>query len=141
MPLRHAMEVRHPSFMMTEYLALARRHEVATVFADSDEYPSFADVTGDFVYARLMRTRAGVRHRLSGTAHRAGPTRRGHGLQAANPPACRASSRRQRRRAARDVFMYFISGAKERAPAAAIATLAALGLRRRRTDRARPAGA
>ncbi len=57
-PLRHAMEVRHPSFMCPEYLALARRHGVATVFADSDDYPSFADATGDFVYARLMRCEA-----------------------------------------------------------------------------------
>ncbi len=53
--LRHAIEVRHPSFMCSEYLAIARRHRAATVFADSDEHPSFADVTGDFVYARLMR--------------------------------------------------------------------------------------
>ena len=59
-PLRHAMDVRHASFMTPEYLALARRHGVATVFADSDEYPSFADLTGDFVYARLMRTEPDV---------------------------------------------------------------------------------
>jgi uncharacterized protein YecE (DUF72 family) len=54
--LRHAMDVRHASFMSTEYLALARRHRVATVFTDSDDYPSFADLTGDFVYVRTMRT-------------------------------------------------------------------------------------
>ena len=54
--LRHAFEVRHDSFMTADYLALAREHGVATVFADTDEHPSFADVTGDFVYARLMRT-------------------------------------------------------------------------------------
>ena len=58
LPLRHAIEVRHPSFMCAEYLALARRHGVATVYADSDDYPSFADVTADFVYARLMRCEA-----------------------------------------------------------------------------------
>ena len=50
------MEVRHASFMVPEYLALARRYGVATVFADSDEYPSFADASADFVYARLMKT-------------------------------------------------------------------------------------
>ena len=54
--LRHAFEVRHDSFMTPDYLALAREHGVATVFADTDEHPSFADVTGDFVYARLRRT-------------------------------------------------------------------------------------
>ncbi|HVR50954.1 MAG TPA: DUF72 domain-containing protein, partial [Pseudorhodoferax sp.] len=56
--LRHVLDVRHPSFMVPAYLALARRHGCATVFADSDKYPSFADVTGDFVYARLMRSQA-----------------------------------------------------------------------------------
>ena len=55
--LRHVLDVRHDSFCDPEYLALARRHGVATVFADSDDYPSFADPTADFVYARLMRTR------------------------------------------------------------------------------------
>ena len=57
--LRHAVEVRHPSFRCAEYVELARRHGVATVFADSDEHPSFADPSGDFVYARLMRCEAG----------------------------------------------------------------------------------
>ena len=57
-PLRHVLEVRHPSFMSPEYLALARRHGAATVFTDSPEYPSFADVTADFVYARLMGAEA-----------------------------------------------------------------------------------
>jgi len=44
--LRHALDVRHPSFMAPDYLALARRHGCATVFTDSDDYPSFADLTG-----------------------------------------------------------------------------------------------
>src|SRR5262249_23977839 len=45
LPLRHVMDVRHASFMTPEYLALARRFRAATVFADSDDYPSFADIT------------------------------------------------------------------------------------------------
>src|SRR5882672_2420752 len=58
LPLRHALDVRHASFMTREYLDLARHYSCSTVFTDSDDYPSFADVTGDFVYARLMRTDA-----------------------------------------------------------------------------------
>jgi len=127
-PLRHVMEVRHPSFMVPEYLALARRHRVATVFADSDDYPSFADVTGDFVYARLMRCESACEtgypaETIAAWAERAQAWRAGReapGLprvEAAGAPA-----------GARDVFLFFISGAKERAPAAAVATLAALGL-------------
>ncbi|HEY2257491.1 MAG TPA: DUF72 domain-containing protein, partial [Variovorax sp.] len=38
--LRHVMDVRHPSFMTTGFLALARAHGVATVFTDSDKFPS-----------------------------------------------------------------------------------------------------
>ena len=58
--LRHVLEVRHKSFMGEQYLALARRYGMATVFTDSPKYPSFADVTGDFVYARLMNSQAEV---------------------------------------------------------------------------------
>jgi uncharacterized protein YecE (DUF72 family) len=121
--LRHAMDVRHASFMSPEYLALARKHKVATVFADSDEYPSFADLTADFVYARLMRTESAVstgyapsvlaewaaraRNWAAGTAP--------HGLPRVEPAGAP--------RKPRDVFLYFISGAKERAPAAAMALL------------------
>lgn len=126
-PLRHVMEVRHPSFMGVEYLALARRHSVATVFADSDDYPSFADVTGDFIYARLMRCESSCENgypaaAIAGWAERARSWSAGgeaQGLPRVEPPAQAA--------APRDVFMFFISGAKERAPAAAVATLAALG--------------
>ena len=127
LPLRHAVEVRHPSFMCAEYVALARRHGVATVFADSDDYPSFADVTGDFVYARLMRCESSCETGYAGPALAAwaGRARDWHaggdadGLARVHPSAPRGP--------ARDVFLYFISGAKERAPAAAVALLDALG--------------
>src|SRR5690606_32707631 len=58
--LRHVLDVRDPGFVDESYLALARGHGMATVFTDSPEHPSFADVTADFVYARLMRSRADV---------------------------------------------------------------------------------
>ena len=63
--LRHALEVRHESFHSPDYLALARRYKVSTVFTDSDEYPSFADITGGFVYVRTMRTNAELRDGVS----------------------------------------------------------------------------
>ena len=120
-PLRHAMDVRHDSFKCSEYLALARRHAVATVFTDSDDYPSFADITGPFVYTRMMRTQSALAEGCTaqaldqlaacGRAWREG--REPSGLprvEAAPPPV-----------PPRDVFMLFISGAKERAPAAAMA--------------------
>lgn len=126
--LRHAVEVRHPSFMTPEFLALVRRHGIATVFADSDKYPSFADTSGDFVYARLMMTES---------KHKTGypPARIRFWAEAARSwargePATdlpRIESTATKTDGPRDVFAFFISGAKERAPGAATATLSELG--------------
>ena len=51
--LRHAIHVRHESFAVPEFVAMCRAAGVAIVHADSADYPAIADVTGDFVYARL----------------------------------------------------------------------------------------
>lgn len=127
MPLHHVLDVRHDSFKCDGYLALARRHRVATVFTDSDEYPAFADVTGEFVYARIMRTDAELPQGIApqaldslaacALAWRAGGEPAG--LPRVQPPLSAT--------APRDVFIFFISAAKERAPAAAMALLDRLG--------------
>ncbi len=121
--LRHVMDVRHPSFMTAEYLALARRYKVATVFADSDKYPSIADLTGDFVYARLMRTQSDLTagyppEALDGWA--AGARSWALGDEPGGVPKVESAAAPK---VPRDVFLFFISGAKERAPAAAMALL------------------
>ncbi|HEU4459142.1 MAG TPA: DUF72 domain-containing protein [Methylibium sp.] len=126
--LRHVLDVRHPSFMCADYLALARRHGCATVFTDSDDYPSFADPTADFVYARLMRTRSELAEgvepaQLDALAACARCWHAGFepsGLPRVEPPPAPTGT-------PRDVFLYFISGAKEKAPAAAMALLRRLG--------------
>ena len=53
--LRHAIQVRHESFAVPAFIEMCRKAGVAIVFADSPQYPAIADVTGDFVYARLER--------------------------------------------------------------------------------------
>ena len=126
LPLRHVMDARHPSFMVPAYLALARRHRCATVFADSDKYPSFADVTGDFVYARLMQSQAdcatGYADEVLGRwADTARDWARG-----VTPPGAPLVEPSADRGPPRDVFVFFINGAKERAPAAAQALLGRL---------------
>lgn len=125
--LRHAIEVRHASFACAEYLALAREHDVATVFADSYDYPSFADLTSDFVYARLMKARPDLDSgypldEISAWASAASTWAAGD--EPKGLPAVEV--RRVSTGAPRDVFLFFISGAKERAPAAAVATIGAL---------------
>ncbi len=50
---RHALEVRHESFVTPEFIALLRRYKVALVCADSVEWPRLMDLTSDFVYCQL----------------------------------------------------------------------------------------
>lgn len=51
--LRHAIEIRHQSFLDPAFVALLRRHQVAWVFADSVAWPYAEDATAEFVYLRL----------------------------------------------------------------------------------------
>jgi uncharacterized protein YecE (DUF72 family) len=126
--LRHVLDVRDPDFVDARYLAMARAHGMATVFTDSPEHPSFADVTTDFVYARLMRAQSGIStgydaEALARWAVRA-RTWAGGGdpddLPRIEPAPAKSASKR-------DVFIYFINAAKERNPAAAMALLRGLG--------------
>ena len=122
-PLRHAVEVRHDSFKDPQYLALARRHRVATVFTDSVDHPSFADVTGDFIYVRTMRADKSLPEGCTPQvlAQLAACTRAWRaGGEPAALPRVEASPPPS---TPRDVFLFFISGDKEKAPAAAMALL------------------
>ena len=56
-----------------------------------------------------------------------GEARADAGPTAARPPTCRPSRRRRSSKTKRDVFIYMISGAKVRAPAAAMALIEKLG--------------
>ena len=53
-PLRHAVEVRHDSFCTPDFPKLLRKYGVANIYAKHFTYPEIADVTADFVYARLQ---------------------------------------------------------------------------------------
>ena len=106
--LRHVLDVRHASFACADYLALAHRYGCVTVHTDAEKFPSMADANGDFAYLRLMRSGADV------------PT--GYPASALDPWAAGAQAWAGGDRP-RDVFIYFINGAKERAPAAAMALL------------------
>jgi uncharacterized protein YecE (DUF72 family) len=120
LPLRHALDVRHNSFIDPAYLALARKYRCATVFTDSDDYPSFADLTGDFVYARLMRTEAKVKTGYEPKALDRWADAAKTWAAGAEPADVPRLAPAGKPAGSRDVFMFFISGAKERAPAAAL---------------------
>ncbi|HUC49550.1 MAG TPA: DUF72 domain-containing protein, partial [Xanthobacteraceae bacterium] len=53
--IRHVVEVRHDSFNTPEFTTLLREFKTPVVFTDHVRYPNIADVTGDFIYARLQR--------------------------------------------------------------------------------------
>lgn len=116
--LRHAIEIRHPSFLDPAFIALLRHQQIALVFADSVEWPYAEDLTADFVYLRLhgseelyasgysddalddwaARVRLWARGLEPNDAHLIAPKVR---------PPCRN---------VRDVYVYFDNDAKVRAP-------------------------
>jgi uncharacterized protein YecE (DUF72 family) len=109
--LRHALEARHASFDCEEAISLAREHRVALVEAGDSSYPRIEARTATFSYLRLMGTKAG--------------SPKGYA------PAALARWRDRAKTLALggDVFVYFISGAKQRNPQAALALLASLAQR------------
>jgi uncharacterized protein YecE (DUF72 family) len=125
-PLRHALEVRHASFLTPALMPLLRRHGVAIVYAESDTYPAIADLSGDFVYARLQRCAAAEPAGYAPAALDLWATRIGEWSQGRVPSDLPRLPAEDVPPGPRDCFVYFISGAKERAPLAAEALIARL---------------
>jgi uncharacterized protein YecE (DUF72 family) len=107
--LRHALEVRDASFADAALLDLARERNMAVVFADSEKFPRIDEQTADFTYARLQRAVEEIET--------------GYDAATLDQWAARTKTWAQ---GGRDVFVYFISGAKVRNPAAAQALIARL---------------
>lgn len=110
-PLRHAIEPRHDSFRDEKFYALARKHDVAVVFGDDDEFPCIDADTASFAYARLQRMREEVST--------------GYDEASLDRFAKRA---RRWAKDGRDSYIFMINGAKIRAPAAALALQRRLGI-------------
>ena len=124
--LRHAVEVRSKSYLVPAFVALCRKHRVAIVFADSDDYPAIADVTGDFVYARLQRSREDVATGYAAKDLDAWAKRAKAWAAGGEPADLPRFGDKPARKAKREVFVFMISGAKVRAPAAATALIGRL---------------
>ncbi|HVC52553.1 MAG TPA: DUF72 domain-containing protein [Stellaceae bacterium] len=105
--LRHVLEVRSSSFKDPAFARLMERHETAIAWVEDAKVPLIETVTSDFVYARLRQCSEDE------------PT--GY-----SPDALAQIAERFTAHAAegRDCFVYFINGAKVRAPAAAQALIA-----------------
>jgi uncharacterized protein YecE (DUF72 family) len=117
-PLRHAVEVRHESFIDADFVRLLRQYGVALVVADTaGRWPERDDVTADFLYLRLHGSKTLYQSAYSDDeldlwAERIGAWRRG-----AQPADARLITREAPpRRAARDVWCYFDNTDKLQAP-------------------------
>lgn len=117
--LRHAIEIRHTSFVCEAFVELARKHQVAIVYTHSDEYPGIANLTADFVYARLRQSVADEPTGYPTSQLTRWRTRAELWSQGRDPGDLPKVSTAACSEMPRDVFIFFINGAKERAPAAA----------------------
>lgn len=106
--LRHALEVRSPTFDVPQFHDLAAKYGCAIVYAEDDEAPEWPRIdqpTADFTYARMMSSKPDE------------PT----GMTSAELDGIAKQTRDWAKRG--DVFAYFIAGAKVRNPAAAMALI------------------
>jgi uncharacterized protein YecE (DUF72 family) len=116
-PLRHAMEIRHQSFVTPEFIELLRRYNIALVCADTVAWPRLMDITADFVYCRLHGSEElyvsgyddpsldSWAARVAAWASGREPADAERVIAADNP-----------RKQPRDVYVYFDNDAKVRAP-------------------------
>ncbi|MCB1517993.1 MAG: DUF72 domain-containing protein [Hyphomicrobiaceae bacterium] len=128
-PLRHAVEVRNETFVCPEFVNMARKYGVAIVIAAHETYPQIADLTAPFIYARWQIANesgplgypeeelARLSDITKSWAKGAAPE---DGLRYAGDPDASVA-------ADRDVFLFMISGHKERNPAAAMNLIERVG--------------
>jgi len=121
--LRHVVEPRHDSFKTPAFIALARKAGVAIVYAEHDSYTEIADVTADFVYARLQKGDEKLKAGYPPKALDAWAKRAKVWAVGSEPPDLQRVDKKSTVKKPRDVFVYFIHEAKLRAPAAAMALI------------------
>ena len=128
-PLRHALEVRHPSFVDAAFVALLRKHRIGLVVADTaGKWPLVEDVTSDFVYLRLHGDKKLYVSGYTPAALREWAARIEAWASGRQPRGARRIDARARvARHPRDVYCYFDNDVKVHAPFDAHALMRALG--------------
>jgi uncharacterized protein YecE (DUF72 family) len=115
--VRHAIEIRHESFVSEKFIRLLRSYDVGLVVADTVEWPLLMDVTSSFVYCRLHGSKELYASRyepgdLDLWARRIVTWASGGEVDDGR----RASQRNAPKRTRRDVYVYFDNDMKVHAP-------------------------
>ena len=126
-PLRHAVEIRHESFIDPAFIRLLRRHHIGLVVADSVDWPCLMDVTAELVYCRLHGSAELYASRYTDVAIDRWAERALHWSTGGHVEGRHALDRPPRKRSARDVYIYFDNDAKVHAPFDARRLMEAVG--------------
>jgi uncharacterized protein YecE (DUF72 family) len=121
--LRHVVEARNDSFKTPDFIALVRQFGVAICYAEHDSYTEIADITADFVYARLQKGNEKLKAGYPPKALDTWATRAKLWAKGGEPADLPRIGKKRAAKTPRDVFVYFIHEAKLRAPAAAMALI------------------
>jgi len=121
--IRHVVEVRHDSFKTPAFVTLLRKFSIPVVYAEHETYTEMADITGDFVYARLQKGNEKLKAGYPPKALDAWAERAKTWAKGGAPKDLPRVETAAPKKAPRDTFIYFIHEAKVRAPAAAMALI------------------
>ena len=122
--LRHVVEVRNDSFKTPSFIALMRKFTIPVVYADHGKYPAIADITGDFVYARLQTGKDTVKTAYPPKALDAWADRLKVWASGGEPKDLPRVDKAPAKKQPRDIFAYVIHEGKIRAPAGAMELIA-----------------
>jgi uncharacterized protein YecE (DUF72 family) len=121
--LRHVVEVRNDSFAAPGFIALLRTFNIPVVYSEHTTYPEIADLTGDFVYARLQKGKDTVKTCYQPKALDAWAKRLKVWAKGGEPADLTKVDSGKPKKQPRDVFAYVIHEGKVRAPAGAMALI------------------
>jgi uncharacterized protein YecE (DUF72 family) len=126
-PVRHAIEIRHESFLSEEFIRLLRRYRIALVCADTVSWPRLVDATTDFVYCRLHGSRELYASGYGPKAIATWADRMGAWASGNPPSGPRVSAFSPMEARPHDVYVYFDNDMKVRAPSDALSLERRLG--------------
>lgn len=128
-PLRHAMEIRHSSFIDPVFVELSRKYHIALVVADTaGKWPYCEDVTSDFLYLRLHGDKELYASGYSDTALDRWAERIRAWREGREPHDAQRIAGSAPPQTSRDVYCYFDNDIKVRAPFDARSLIDKLGL-------------